>query len=94
MTGISPIRQAAIRGLSQHPVQLLAGGTTTVVAQHIALVRIDVQPAGKARKAVLNLYGPKDVDRLIEALQAAKARLVQEQEALRQYWHDHPEAVA
>jgi hypothetical protein len=49
-------------------------------------------PTGERRVAV-NLYGLRDIDRLIDALQTARATMVTESDALHAYLAAHPEAV-
>lgn len=99
-THISAIKQAALPSQWETSPSLLTGDKVTVAVQHIALARIDVQTDGtygdtrtpyskraaaaKPRRTVLNLYGTNDIDRLIEALTAAKARMQAEQDLLNQ----------
>ena len=83
---MNSVKQAQIKGFSdgRFPVKNIGHDKVTVVAQHIALVRIDVQDGNRPERTVVNLFGTNDVDRLIAALQDAKARLVREQELLNQ----------
>lgn len=80
---ISPRRQAAITPMWQMPLERMLGTTQiTVAVQHIGLARIDVQPPDKPRTVAINLFGTDDIQRLIDALQAAKQRMEQEQALL------------
>jgi len=63
-----------------------------VGVQNIALARVDIQ-VDQRRIAVLNLYGVRDIDAMIAALQSARATLVAEKDALEAYLKEHPEAV-
>jgi hypothetical protein len=84
---IRPTRQAQIPGFSdgRFPVCTIASENVTVVAQHIRLTRIDTQAGDKPARTVINLFGTEDIDNLIAALQAAKARMVRESDALAQF---------
>jgi hypothetical protein len=88
---MQPIRQARLP---------LAGETTLpglytyyVGVQNLALARIDVESSTGERRVAMNLYGLRDIDRLIAALQTARAEMVAESDALHAYLKEHPEAV-
>lgn len=74
----------------QQPLRLSAE-RVYVGVQNLALARIDVQPEGKVRRTVVNLYGMHEVERLIVALQAAKARMQRDHDALDEWAAKHPE---
>jgi ribosome-binding factor A len=91
---ISPARQAQIRGMGSYPVQTSDLRQVEVVAQNIVLARIDVKEDGRDRKVVLNLYGERDINNLIEALRAARTRIREEKAMLDQIRRESPELFA
>lgn len=86
-------KQARLPLSAEVQPKLNSTDTYFVGVQNIALARIDVQAPGGPRRVLLNLFGTRDIDRLIEALQTARAALVAQQEELHQYLAEHPESV-
>lgn len=92
---MSTVSQARKPLTGEQRVRLNGYAATYVGVQNIALARIDTVKYGSdgTRRVALNLYGLPDIDRLIEALQVARARLVAEGAALDAYLAAHPEAI-
>jgi hypothetical protein len=86
------IRQARLPLSGEQRVALNTTDQVFVGVQNIALARIDTVSKG-VRRVTLNLFGVRDIDRLIAALQSARATLVAESDALNKYLAEHPEAV-
>jgi hypothetical protein len=88
---MQPIKQARLPLSGE--VKLDGLYTYFVGVQNIALARIDVESPTGERRVAVNLYGLRDIDRLIDALQTARATMVTESDALHAYLAAHPEAV-
>ncbi len=90
---MQPIRQARLP-LSGEVIAIDHVDTRFAVGvQNIALARIDVLPIVGDRRVILNLYGTREIDALIAALQSARTTMVGEEAALTSYLAEHPEAI-
>jgi hypothetical protein len=90
---MQPVRQARLPLEGEVQVELNSNDAFYVGVQNIALARVDVQPRDGTRRVLLNLFGTRDIDRLIEALEAARAHMVTQQQELNEYFRTHPDAV-